>query len=239
MPTTPPEIPGAALPPEPPVHRAGLMGRLRNLVLTGLLVLVPTATTLWVLVALFNRVDNLLGRYLRFAALDYRRIPGLGFIATLLILVLVGWVASWIGERSLFRMWERWLSSIPGVGILYGSAKSLGEAFLARKQPSFRQVVLVPWPHPGLWRIGFLAGPPSPEVRRQLGDDIEVVFLPHTPNPASGFVHYAPRASLRFLGWSVEEALKVIISGGVHQPGVENARGTRTTTAAPDAARAS
>ena len=239
MPIQPPETPAAALPPDPHVHRTGLMGRLRNLVLTGLLVLVPTAITLWVLVALFNRVDNLLGRYLRFEVLDYRRIPGLGFVATLVILVLVGWAASRIGERSLFRMWERWLGRIPGVGILYGSTKSLGEAFLARKQASFKQVVLVPWPHAAMWRVGFVAGPPAPDVRRQLGDDIEVVFVPHTPNPASGFVHYAPRASLRYLDWTVEEGLRVIISGGVHQPGGEGTPRAGAAAPASDAARVS
>jgi len=236
MPKTPLETPEAALPPAPPVHRAGLLGRLRNYLLTGLLALAPSALTLWVLLRLFNWVDNLLGRYFRFAALDYRRIPGLGFIVTVLILVLVGWFASWIGARSLFGVWDHFLTRIPGLGILYGSTKSLGEAFFSRQNRTFKQVVLVPWPHPALWRVGFVAGPPSPEVRRQLGDDIEVVFVPHTPNPASGFVHYAPKASLRYLGWTVEEGLKVIISGGVHQPGVENARGTRPPAVTPDAA---
>jgi uncharacterized membrane protein len=235
----PPETPEAAAPPAQPVRRTGVMGRLRNLVLTGLLVLVPTGITLWVLIALFNRVDNLLGRYLRFEVLDYRRIPGLGFVATLIVLMIVGWIASRLGERSLFRVWEAWLTRIPGVGILYGSTKSLGEAFFTRKQGSFKQVVLVPWPHPAMWRVGFVAGPPSPEVRRHLGDDIEVVFVPHTPNPASGFVQYAPKASLRYLDWTVEEGLRVIISAGVHQPGSESAPRAGTAVPAPGAARVS
>lgn len=199
-------------------HRPGVAGRLRNYVLTGLLVIGPSAITLWVLYRLFNWVDNLLGRYLRFAALDYHRIPGLGLLATLLLLVVFGWMAQWIGARSLLNLWDGLLTRIPGVGILYGSTKSLGEAFFSRKQRSFDQVVLVPWPHPGLWRIGFIAGPPSEQIRRMLGDDIQVVFVPHTPNPASGFVHYVPKAMLRYLDWPVEEGLKVIVSGGVLQP---------------------
>ena len=235
--TMPPETPEAAPPPAVPVHRTGLMGRLRNYLLTGLLALAPTALTLWVLLRLFNWVDNLLGRYFRFAALDYRRIPGIGLVATVLILVLVGWIASWIGSRSLFGVWDHFLTRIPGVGILYGSAKSLGEAFISGKQASFKRVVLVQWPHPALWRIGFIAGPPSPEVRRRIGEDVEVVFVPHTPNPASGFVQYAPKASLRYLDWTVEEGLKVIISGGVHQPGI--AGPPRPSPAAADAAHAS
>ena len=235
--TLPPEPLKAAAPPSQPAHRTGFLGRLRNYTLTGLLVLAPTAVTVWVLIRLFNWVDNLLGRYLRFAALDYRRIPGLGFIATLAVLALVGWMASWIGTRSLFGVWDAVLNRIPGVGILYGSTKSLGEAFFSAKRETFKQVVLVPWPHPGLWRIGFIAGPPSPDVRRQFGEEMEVVFVPHTPNPASGFVHYVPRASLRFLDWSVDEGLKVVISGGVHQPGI--ARALKASRPAGSAAPAS
>ena len=203
-------------------YHTGPVGHLRNYVITAVLVMAPSALTVWVLIRLFNLVDNLLGRYLRFEFLDYRRIPGLGFVATLLILILVGWVASWIGQRSLFRVWEQWLTRIPGVGILYGSTKSLGEAFF-RQQQTFKQVVLVPWPHPGLWRLGLLAGAASPQVRRLFNEEIEVVFVPHTPNPVSGFVHYVPKRSLLYLDWTVEEALKVVVSGGVLQPGIENA----------------
>ncbi len=193
------------------------MGRLRNYLFTGLLVLAPTAITLWVFFRLLNWVDNLLGRYLRFAAFDYHRIPGIGLVATLFLLVIVGWLASWIGARSMFGMWDALLTRIPGIGILYGSAKSLGEAFL-RQRREFRQVVLVPWPHPGMWRVGFVTGPPSPDVIANLKEDVEVVFVPHTPNPASGFVHYVPKSQVVYLDWPVEDGLRVIVSGGVVQP---------------------
>jgi len=199
-------------------RRPGLLQALRNYLFTGLLVLAPTAITLWVFFRLLNWVDNLLGRYFRFAALDYHRIPGIGLVTTLLLLVVVGWVASWIGARSMFAMWDSLLTRIPGIGILYGSTKSLGEAFLTRKKEVFRQVVLVQWPHPGMWRIGFLTGPPSSEVRARFEEEIEVVFVPHTPNPASGFVHYVPKASIVYLDWPIEDGLKVVVSGGVVQP---------------------
>src|SRR5436190_1403581 len=165
---------------------ARIVERLRNYFLAGLLVLGPTAITLWVFFRLLNWVDNLLGRYLRFAALDYHRVPGLGLLATILLLTIVGWVASWIGARPLVRMWDMLLTRIPGIGIVYGSTKSLGEAFLSKEQ-AFRQVVLVPWPHLGMWRVAFITGRPSPDVSRKLGTEVEVVFVPHTPNPASGF----------------------------------------------------
>jgi uncharacterized membrane protein len=207
------------LAPEAPKRGPRLVERLRNYLLAGLLVLGPTAVTLWVFFRLINWADNLLGRYLRFSILDYHRIPGIGVLATLILLLLVGWMASWIGSRRLVRVWDRVLTRIPGIGILYGSTKSLGEAFLTNKKSDvFRQVVLVPWPYPGMWRVGFLTGPATPKVRELFDEDVEVVFVPHTPNPASGFVHYVPKTSIVYLDWPVEDGLKVVISGGVVQP---------------------
>jgi uncharacterized membrane protein len=194
-------------------------GHVRNYLLTGLLVLAPTAVTLWVFYRLLNFVDNILGRYLRFSFFDYHRIPGIGLVATLVLLILVGWMASWIGARPAGRLWDRLLSRIPGVGILYGSTKSLGEAFFSKEPRVFQKVVLVPWPSPGMWRIGFITGRASSEVTNRLPADVEVVYIPHTPNPASGFVHYVPKSEIIFLDWPIEDGLRVIISGGVVQPG--------------------
>ena len=213
------------LPSETP--RRGVFGRLRDYLLTGLVAIAPSVVTLVVVFRLVNWLDNLLGRYLRFSFYDYKRIPGIGLFATLFLLLFTGWMVSllgsWIGGRSLMRMWEHLLTRIPGVGILYGSAKSIGQALIAPKKEAFQHVVLVQWPLPDVWRIGFIAGPPSPEVQSRFPDPVEVVFVPHTPNPASGFVHYVPAKTLIRLNWTVEDALKVVISGGVVQPGVPRA----------------
>lgn len=206
-------------PPIVPAKRRGLMGTLRDWLFTGLLVLAPSAVTMWIFFRLLNWVDNLLGRYFRFAALDYRRIPGIGLLATLLILAIVGGLATWLGTRQLGAYWDRFLSRIPGLGIVYGSTKSVGEALFSRGEQAFKQVVLVPWPHERIWRVGFVTGKVSADIRARLGEDVEVVFVPHTPNPASGFVHYVPRSQLVYLDWPVEEGLRVIVSGGLVQPG--------------------
>lgn len=208
-------------PPRPAKGPTGPLGRLRNYLLTGLLVLAPTSVTVFVFYRLLNWVDNLLGRYLRFEAVDYHRIPGLGLVATLTILVIVGFLASLAGQGPLARLWDSMLMRIPGVGLVYGSTKSLGEAFLTQKEEqAFRKVVLVEWPKPGMWRIGFVTGHVSGEIKARLGADVACVFVPHTPNPASGFVHYARKQDLLYLDWPVEEGLKVVVSGGVVQPGV-------------------
>jgi uncharacterized membrane protein len=201
-----------------PSSRPSFVSRIRNWLLTGLLVLAPSAITLYVFFRLINWVDNLLGRYLRFEAMDYHRIPGIGLVATLLLLTIVGGITSRFGSGPLGRLWDKLLTRIPGVGIVYGSTKSLGEALLTKQPGAFKQVVLVPWPYPGVWRIGFVTGPAAPDVRQRLPEDVEVVFVPHTPNPASGFVQYVPRSQIIYLDWPVEDGLRVIVSGGVVQP---------------------
>ncbi len=198
-----------------------LWGRLQTWFLTGLLVIAPSLVTVWILYRLLNWVDNLLGQFLRFAALDYHRIPGIGLVATGLLLLIVGAIATQVGQGPLVRMWDRMLLRIPGVGIVYGSTKSLGEAFLNKKDQPFRKVVLVQWPHPGMWRVGFLTGHVSPKLKDQIGADVSCVFVPHTPNPASGFVHFVPKKEMIELDWTVDDGLKVIVSGGVVQPGME------------------
>src|SRR5690349_10518773 len=170
------------------VPRPSFMGRLRTWLLTGVLVLAPTGITIFIFFRLLNWVDKLLGQYLRFSFYDYRRIPGLGLLATLLLLLIVGAFASLIGAGPLSRMWDRMLARIPGVGIVYGSTKSLGEAFLSQKERAFRQVVLVPWPHPGMWRVGLITGHVGADILAQLGDDDDVESGPHTPDPASRIV---------------------------------------------------
>jgi len=203
---------------KPDDDKPGAMRRLRSYLLTGLLVLAPSAVTIWVFYRLLNWVDNILGRYLRFSFVEYHRIPGLGLLATLILLTLVGAIAARFGAGPLGRLWDRILTRIPGVGILYGSTKSLGEALLSPGAHAFQKVVLIPWPHPGIYRVGFVTGKAPADLRRRIGEDVEVVFVPHTPNPASGFVHYAPKSQVIYLDWPVEEGLKVIVSGGVVQP---------------------
>ncbi|MEY4071493.1 MAG: hypothetical protein RL721_2107 [Candidatus Eisenbacteria bacterium] len=214
--------------PKAPTQRPTFGSRLRTWLLTGLLVLAPSTITIWVLFRLLNWVDSLLGRYLVFSFVDYHRIPGLGLLATLLLLLVVGFIATRVGQGPAARLWDRLLLRIPGVGIVYGSTKSLGEAFLNQKEETFRKVVLIQWPHPGIWRVGFLTGHVSPALKERLGADVSCVFVPHTPNPASGFVHYVPKRDVVELDWTVEEGLKVIVSGGVVQPGMAPPPGAST-----------
>src|SRR5262245_24922820 len=135
--------------------------------------------------------------------------------------MIVGCIATLVGQGPLARIWDRLLLRIAGVGIVYGSTKSLGEAFLNQKEETFRKVVLVQWPHPGIWRGGFLTGHVDPPLKARLGHDVSAVFVPHARTPASGVGHYVRKKDLVELDWAVEDGLKVIVSGGVVQPGME------------------
>lgn len=225
----PSSLPDAAVP-----ARRTLLGRARIWLLTGLLVLAPSAITVWVFFRLLNTIDNWLGRYLRFEAFDYRRLPGAGLLATLLLLIIVGAVISRLGSGPIGRLWDRVLMRIPGIALLYGSTKSLGDALLNPNQQPFQSVVLVPWPSQGSWRIGFITGRATPEVVRGLKQEVEVVFVPSTPNPASGFVHYVARDQVVYLDWPVEYGLQVIVSGGVVQPSLNTKHPARDAAPAAD-----
>src|SRR5258705_13530643 len=146
-------------PPKPAASKgSSFFGRLRTWLLTGLFVLAPSAITMWVLFRLLNWVDNLLGRYLRFAALDYHRIPGLGLVATGLLLLIVGFIAAQVGQGPVARLWDRLLGRIPRLGIVYASSKALRDAIRKPNEAPVRKGGVGQRPPPGIWRAGFLTG---------------------------------------------------------------------------------
>jgi uncharacterized membrane protein len=194
------------------------MSRLRTYLLTGLVVLAPTVASLWVTWQVFSWLDGLLGRYLTFERFGDRRIPGLGLLAMLLLLAVVGWLATRVGGKPLMRLWDLLLTRIPGVSIVYSSTKSLGEAFLTKRQAVFQKVVLVPYPHPGIYAVAFVTAQPGSGVAEKLGPDVECVFVPNTPNPTTGFFQIVPKQSVIYLDWSVEDGIKAVVSGGAVQP---------------------
>jgi uncharacterized membrane protein len=201
---------------EPPL---GFWARIRAYLLGGLLVLGPTALSVWVLWRVFVWIDGLLGKYLRFSWVEYRQIPGLGLVAMLLLLIFSGWLASLFAGYTLVRAWDRALGRLPLFRVIYNPAKQIGEAFLAPgKRSVFHQVVLVQWPHPGLWAIAFLTAPPPRALAGKLDGDWVGVFVASTPNPTAGHYQLVARDRVIFVDLTVEQALQMIVSGGVVRP---------------------
>jgi uncharacterized membrane protein len=194
---------------------------LRKYFVTGLLIWVPLAITLWVLSLIIGTMDqslqllptqwhphNLLGF----------NIPGLGMLLTLLIVLITGLLArNFIGERMVL-FWEGLLGHIPIVRTIYSSVKQVSDTILSPNGQAFRKALLVQYPRAGVWTIAFQTGAPSEEVRHHISTEMVSVYVPTTPNPTSGFFLMFPRAEVIELAMSVDEALKYVVSMGVVAP---------------------
>ena len=145
-------------------------------------------------------------------------IPGLGVLALLLMLLIVGFFAAGFIGRMVFRLGESLIDRVPVVRSVYGALKQIFETVFADSSSSFREVVLVEYPRQGLWAVGFITGRTRGEVRERIDRDLANVFLPTTPNPTSGFLLFVPREDLVHLEMSVEDGIKMVISAGIVTP---------------------
>lgn len=196
--------------------------RLRTAFFTGLIVIVPIVFTYWIVLWLFNLADGLLAGFLDVLGRVFPgfrlNIPGLGAVLTLLIIVGTGALATNLLGRRLIRLGEDLLLRLPVVRSVYQTMKQITDALLTPNHAAFKQVVLVEYPRTGVWSVGFITGEMGGGVRTHAGEDVVNVFIPTTPNPTSGFLIIVPRRQVTFLPISVEEGLKLVISGGVLIP---------------------
>ncbi len=194
---------------------------MRKYFITGLLVLVPLAITLWVLNLIIGTMDQsllLLPERWRPQALFGFAIPGLGTILTLLVIFLTGLATRNFVGNQVVLMWESILIRIPVVKSIYSSVKQVSDTLFSSSGNAFRKAVLVQYPRAGSWTIGFLTGTPGGDVRNHLQGDYVSVYVPTTPNPTSGFFLMMPREDAIELDMTVDAALKYIVSMGVVTP---------------------
>ncbi len=194
---------------------------MRKYFITGLLVLVPLAITLWVLNLIVGTLDQsllLMPEKWRPQSLFGFTLPGLGTILTLVIIFLTGLVTrNFLGNR-LLTWWEMLLNRIPVVNSIYSSVKQVSDTLFSSSGNAFRKALLVQYPRQGCWTIAFQTGVPGGDVKNHLQGDYVSVYVPTTPNPTSGFFLMLPRAETIELAMSVDEALKYIVSMGVVAP---------------------
>jgi len=194
---------------------------LRRYLVAGLLVWVPVGVTILIIKFLVDLMDQtllLLPAGIQPQHLLGFRIPGLGIVLTVVVVLVTGMVVTNLFGRQLIRLGERLLARIPVVRSIYSSVKQLTESLFSSGGKSFRKVVLVPYPHPGSWTMGFLTGIGTGEVRDRIGREVLNVFVPTTPNPTSGFFLIVPRQDVIELDMSVDDGLKMLLSVGVVQP---------------------
>ncbi|EJM96096.1 hypothetical protein PMI40_04765, partial [Herbaspirillum sp. YR522] len=209
---------------------------MRKYFITGLLILVPLAITVWVLNLIIGTMDQsllLLPESWRPEAIVGFHIPGLGTILTLLIIFLTGLAARNFIGRQIVSLWEGILTRIPVVKSIYSSVKQVSDTLFSSSGNAFRKAVLIQYPRQGSWTIAFLTGVPGGEVRNHLHGDFISVYVPTTPNPTSGFFLMLPRADSIELDMSVDEALKYIVSMGVVAPEAQADKKIITASAAP------
>lgn len=184
---------------------------------TGLLIWVPLGITLWVLDLLIGTMDQSLS-FLPVAwqpeAWFGMRIPGLGVILTLVVILLTGVFGGNFFGQKIIDFWERQLVRIPVVKTIYGSVKQVSDTLLAGNGHAFRKVLLVRYPHPQAWSLAFQTKVPD-AVARILPDEHVAVFIPTTPSPVNGFYFYVKRSEAIEIEMSVDRALKYIVSMGV------------------------
>lgn len=195
-----------------------LKGNIRNRLVGGLLVVVPLVATVILLKFVFVTLDGFLGpivsHFIGF------RIPGLGLVLMLVGLYLLGaFTANVLGKR-IFGFGERILTALPLVRGIYTSSKLLMESMVSQGNSQFSRVVIVEYPRRGLFTVAFVTN----ESVRELGDGekLTAVFVPTTPNPTSGFMLLVPESDLIATPFTVEEGVKLVVSGGLIAPPAES-----------------
>ncbi len=203
-------------------------GRLRAYFLAGILVTAPLAITIalatWLIEFVDSRIVPLIP--LRYNPDFYLKeylgyeigIPGLGLIVLIVFITLVGAMTAGFLGRFLIRFSENMLNRMPVIRSVYGASKQILETVLKHQSNAFRQAVLVEYPRRGIWAIAFITGRTEGEVQNLIADDLINIFLPTTPNPTSGFLLFVPKEDMILLDMSVEEAIKMVISGGIVTP---------------------
>jgi len=185
---------------------------LRNTFLTGLIILIPLLATLYIIYWTFTFVDNLLKPFLlKFVGFYF---PGLSWLILILLIFLVGLLGRFTIGNRVISATENFMRKIPVVRTIYSAAKEASRAIFVSETEKIKGVVLVEYPRKGIYAIGFTTGAEVREASEKIGKKLVNVFVPTAPNPTSGFVLLVPEDELIYLDMKVEDALKVIISGG-------------------------
>lgn len=202
--------------------RASLLRRIRTNFLAGVLVTAPIGITFYLSWLVISWVDNtvtpiLPPRYHPETYLPFS-IPGLGLLMMFVFLTLVGATTRGILGRWAIGLFEGILARMPVIRSLYSAVKQIIETILKQQSDAFRQVVLFEYPRRGSWALGFITGSTAGEVQNLTEDEVLNVFLPTTPNPTSGYLLFIPKKELIVLSMTVEEGIKMVVSGGIVTP---------------------
>lgn len=207
-------------------HKTTLLGKLRNYFLAGVLVTAPIAITLYVTWGFLKFLDRKITPLIpeiynpnSYLPVD---IPGLGLIIAVTFFIVVGWLTRNFFGRLIVRISENIVARVPVINTIYGAIKQIFETVMASQSDAFKEVVMFEYPRKGIWVLGFVTGVTKGEAQSLTDTEIVNIFLPTTPNPTSGFLLFVPKKDLTFMQMSVEEGIKMIVSGGILTPPEKN-----------------
>ena len=203
-------------------RRLGFSRRLRTNLLAGILITAPIGITFYLSWLVIGWIDSKVTpiipemynpeTYLPFS------IPGLGLVVAIGLLILIGALTKGVIGRWWVHTSERMLARMPVIRSVYGAVKQIFETIMKQQSNAFRQVVLFEYPRRGSWALGFITGQTEGEVQSLTEDEVVNVFLPTTPNPTSGYLLFIPKKDLVMLDMTVEEGIKMVVSGGIVTP---------------------
>lgn len=186
--------------------------KLRRPFLTGLLVIIPIGATVLILVWIFNSVDNILQPVIKLVW--GHPVPGVGFGITIVLIYLIGVIASNVIGRRLIHYAESLVARVPLVRPLYSSIKQMVTGFSTPGTSGFTEAVLVEFPRKGMWTIGFVTN----ESSLRSGERYLNIFIPTAPNPVGGFLQIVREDEVIRTNLSIDEAVKMVISAGKVSP---------------------
>jgi len=190
--------------------------RLRRYYVAGILVLAPTALTLWVVWTLFRFFDDILGSELRTRGIS---VVGLGFVLLNVLLLFLGFVAANLAGKRLFGLWDRLMNRVPLINKIYATLRQIAELLLgSSRAASFGRVALVEFPSPGTWGLGFVTSTAEGEASLRLGKRVCSLFVPSAVNPMTGILLVVPEERVTYLDMTPEQAMKMIVSAGALVP---------------------
>lgn len=194
-----------------------LKASLKRYFLTGLLVITPIWGTILILKTLFVAVDGILGDLLA-GMMPGWYVPGLGIVALVLLIFLTGLLAANFMGRQIVKWWEGLLNRVPLVRGIYSTLKSMMDILSFSDRGSYNRVVLIQFPKNGQYCFAFVTGVTKTDMQNLAQEPLVHVYVPTSPNPTSGYFLLVPEREVTSVDISVEEAMKLIVSGGLYSP---------------------
>ncbi|MCT4585170.1 MAG: DUF502 domain-containing protein [Peptostreptococcaceae bacterium] len=186
---------------------------IRKIFITGFITILPASVTISLIFWLLNKIDVVFREPLE--SLIGFPIYGIGFLITVVLIFITGLFAMNVLGKEIFHLFDHFMHKMPLVNIVYASIKQLLEAIRINQKNSFKSAILVQYPKEGIYTIGFVTADAPEFISKKLNKVCISIFIPTTPNPTSGMFVMVPKEDIIYLDLSVEEAIKLVVSGGM------------------------